>query len=269
VSGRFAFSPGRVGAMVLRHWYVLRSSVPRLLEIIYWPAVSMLTWGFLQVYVADASGRAAFAAGTFIGGVLLWDILFRGGLGFSITFLEEMWAHNVGNLMMSPLRPAELIASLAVMSVVRLLIGMIPVTLLAIAFFGFNLWAMGLALAAFFVNLILTSWAMSLAVSGLVLRYGLGAESLAWTVMFVLMPVCAVYYPVAIMPDWLQMLAWALPPTYVFEGMRELLLHNVFRGELMIEAFLINLGFFAVAALIFAALLERARNAGSLLLTGE
>jgi len=180
-----------------------------------------------------------------------------------------MWAHNVGNLMMSPLRPAELIASLAVMSVVRLLIGMIPVTLLAIVFFGFNLWAMGLALAAFFVNLILTSWAVSLAVSGLVLRYGLGAESLAWTVMFVLMPVCAVYYPVAIMPDWLQMVAWTLPPTYVFEGMRELLLHNAFRGDLMVEAFFINLGLFAIAALIFAALLERARSAGSLLLTGE
>jgi uncharacterized small protein (DUF1192 family) len=99
-----AFSPHRVGAMVLRYWYLLRSSWPRLLELIYWPAVQMLMWGFLQNYIAQNSGFFARAGGTLIGAVMLWDILFRGQLGFSISFLEEMWARNLGNLMMSPLR---------------------------------------------------------------------------------------------------------------------------------------------------------------------
>src|SRR2546426_8603181 len=101
------------------------------------------------------------------------------------------------------------------MSLIRLAIGMLPVTFLAIAFFGFNLYALGLALAAFFVNLILTSWAVGIFVSGLVLRNGLGAESMAWTIMFVLLPLACVYYPVAVLPSWLQPIAWALPPTYV------------------------------------------------------
>lgn len=264
-----SFSPARIGAMVLRHWYVLRSSWPRLLEIVYWPAVQMLTWGFLQMYVAETSGRFALAAGTFIGAVLLWDILFRGGLGFSISFLEEMWAHNMGNLLMSPLRPAEFVASLAIMSVVRLLIGMVPVTFLAIWLFGFNLWGFGFALAAFFVNLMLTAWAVSLVVSGLVLRHGMGAEGLAWTVMFILLPLCAVYYPVTVMPEFLQWIAWALPPTYVFEGMRALLLDGVFRGDLMVIAFVLNLAIFAAAIFGFTRLLEKARDVGSLLSTGE
>ncbi len=105
-----AFSPQRIFAMVLRYWYLLRSSWPRLLELIYWPAVQMLMWGFLQLYVSENAGFFAKAGGTFIGAVLLWDILFRGQLGFSISFLEEMWARNMGNLMMSPLRPGEFIA---------------------------------------------------------------------------------------------------------------------------------------------------------------
>ena len=46
--------------------------------------------------------------------MLLWDILFRGQLGFSISFLEEMWSRNLGNLMMSPLRPVEFITALMV-----------------------------------------------------------------------------------------------------------------------------------------------------------
>src|SRR5665213_879602 len=114
------FSVNRVAAMVRRYWYLLRSSWPRILDLIYWPTVQMLMWGFLQLYVSQNGGPFVRA-----GAVLLWDVLFRGQLGFSISFLEEMWSRNLGNLMMSPLRPVEFIASLMIMSIVRLLIGMI------------------------------------------------------------------------------------------------------------------------------------------------
>src|SRR5437660_4446554 len=234
--------------MVLRYLFLLRSSWPRMLELIYWPAVQMLMWGFLQVYISANAGFFARAGATFIGAVLLWDILFRGQLGFSVSFLEEMWARNMGNLMISPLRPVEFIAALMIMSVVRLAIGMVPVTLLAIGFFGFNLYALGLALAAFFVNLILTSWSIGILVSGLVLRHGLGAGSLAWTFMFLLLPLTCVYYPVSTLPAWLQVVAWVLPPTYVFEGMRAVLLDHVFRADLMGEALALNAIAFAAAS---------------------
>jgi ABC-2 type transport system permease protein len=264
-----AFSPSRIFAMVLRYWYLLRSSWPRVLELIYWPAVQMLMWGFLQLYLAENAGFFARAGGTFIGAVLLWDILFRGQLGFSISFLEEMWARNLGNLMMSPLRPAEFIAALMIMSVVRLAVGMVPVTLLAIGFFGFNLYGMGLALAAFFVNLILTSWAIGILVSGLILRYGMSAESLAWTIMFIFLPLTCVYYPVAVLPAWLQPVAWMLAPTYVFEGMRSLLIDQVFRADLMLQALAVNMVYLIAAAAGFMVLLNGARRTGSLMQIGE
>lgn len=264
-----SFSPGRVGAMVLRYWYLLRSSWPRLLELIYWPAVQMLTWGFLQLYVSQNAGFFARAGGTFIGAVLLWDILFRGQLGFSISFLEEMWARNLGNLMMSPLRPAEFVCSLMIMSLIRLALGMGPVSLLAIAFFGFNLYALGFALVAFFINLILTSWAVGIFVSGLVLRNGLGAESFAWTLMFLLLPLTCVYYPVSTLPHLLQPLAYVLPPTYVFEGMRALLIDHIFRADLMLRALALNAVLLGAAVTAFLKLLQSARRQGSLLQTGE
>ena len=263
------FSMRRVAAMVLRYWYLLRSSWPRVLDLIYWPAVQMLMWGFLQLYVNQNSSFFTQAAGVFIGAVLLWDILFRGQLGFSISFLEEMYARNMGNLMMSPLRPAEFVTALMIMSLIRLAIGMVPVSLLAILFFGFNLWGLGLALAAFFLNLILTSWAIGIFVAGLLLRNGLGAESLAWTFMFLFLPLTCVYYPVAVLPAWLAPVAWSLPPTYVFEGMRALLIDHIFRADLMVQALAINAGFFAAAVLAFFLLLKNARRHGTLLQTGE
>ena len=263
-----AVSPRRVLAIVLRHWYLLRSSWPRMLELIYWPAVQMLMWGFLQLYIAQNAGFFARAGGTFIGAVLLWDILLRGQLGFSVSFLEEMWSRNLANLMISPLRPIELVVALMVMSIVRLAIGMVPVSLLAIGFFGFNLYGLGLALAAFFANLILTSWAVGIFVSGLVMRNGLGAESFAWTIMFLVMPLACVYYPVAVLPDWLQWVSLALPPTYVFEGMRGLLIEHIFRADLMWRALALNVLWFGAGAFGFMRLLDASRRHGSLLQAG-
>jgi ABC-2 type transport system permease protein len=262
-------APHRIGAMILRYWYILQSSWPRMLELVYWPMLQIITWGFLQTYITANAGFFARAGGTLIGAVILWDILFRGQLGFSISFLEEMWARNLGNLLMSPLTPLEFLLALMTMSLIRLAIGVIPMTLVAIAFFQFNIYGLGLPLIAFFCNLIFTSWAVGIFVSGLVLRNGLGAEGIVWTLMFALMPLSCVYYPVSVLPQWLQVVAWALPPTYVFEGMRALLVEHVFRTDLMLSALALNAGLLLASFAAFLALLRSARRAGSLLSGGE
>jgi ABC-2 type transport system permease protein len=269
ITAHRALSWHRIQAMVLRYWYLLMSSWPRLLELIYWPALQIITWGFLQNYISQNHGFFARAGGTLIGAVILWDILFRGQLGFSISFLEEMWSRNLGNLMMSPLTPFEFLLSLMIMSLIRLAIGIVPMAVMASLFFNFHLLGLGLALVAFFCNLIFTSWAVGIMVSGLVVRNGMGAESLAWTLVFILLPLVCVYYPVTVLPHWLQQVAWLLPPTYVFEGMRALMIDKVFRADLMIEALAINAALFVVAILVFVALLNSARSAGKLIQSGE
>src|SRR5258708_2230427 len=176
-TGAVTLAPHRVGAMVLRYLYLLRSSWTRLLELIYWPAVQLLVWGFLQFYIAQNSGFFARASGVFIAAVLMWDVLFRGQLGFSISFLEEMWSRNLTNLMISPLRPIEFVCALIITSLIPLPLGMLPVTFLAMAFFGFNVYSLGLALAAFFLYLILTTWAVGIVVAGVSVRNGSGVET--------------------------------------------------------------------------------------------
>src|ERR1700709_2571665 len=176
-------APHRIGAMVLRYWYLLISSWPRLLELLYWPALQIITWGFLQSYISQTSGFFARAGVALIAAVILWDTLFRGQLGLSISFLEEMWARNLGNLMMSPLKPIEFLIALMIMSLIRLAIGTIPMILLAILFFDFNFYGFGLPLIAFFCNLIFNTWSVGIFASGLVITNGLGAESLVWGVI--------------------------------------------------------------------------------------
>jgi ABC-2 type transport system permease protein len=259
----------RIGAMVRRYTYLLRSSGIRLVELIYWPFLQMLTWGFLQKYLAGTTSPLAQAAGVLIGSVLLWDILFRSKIGFSTTFIEEMWARNLGNLLTSPLRPFELVAALSVWSLIRLGVSMVPVAVAAYFIFGFNLLDLGLALIPFFAVLVLTSWSLGLLSAGVILRYGLGAEEFAWSLAFVLLPLSCVYYPVAVLPDWLQPVALALPPTHVFEGMRAILLHGTFNANELWWALALNAIYLLVGYMAFRWFLQRARINGSLLQLGE
>jgi len=149
---------------VRRYIYLLRSSGARLVELIYWPFLQMLTWGFLQKYLAGTTSPIAQGAGVLIGSVLLWDTLFRSKIGFSTTFIEEMWSRNLGNFLTSPPRPHELVAALSLWSAIRL-VSMVPVAIAAYFIFGFNRLHLGLPLVAFFAVLMLTSWSLGLSIS--------------------------------------------------------------------------------------------------------
>ncbi|PWC34451.1 ABC transporter [Azospirillum sp. TSO35-2] len=266
-------SPRRVGAMVLRYVYLLRGSWPRILELAYWPTMQMILWGYINQFMASSSGGAsgwvAQGAGVLVSAVLLWDVLFRGQLGVSVSFLEEMWSRNLGHLFVSPLRPGEWVASLMVMSLLRTLIGVVPAALLAIPFFGYSVFALGLPLAAFFANLIVLGWSLGLLIVALILRYGMGAEGLAWIVVFMLAPVSAVYYPVSVLPGWLQPVSWMLPSSHVFEGMRALIYGGALRWDHLAWATGLNALYMALGVGVFLLAFHQARVRGALLQTGE
>ncbi|WGF87174.1 ABC transporter permease [Marinivivus vitaminiproducens] len=260
----------RIAAMVLRHVYLLKSSWPRVLEMVYWPTVQMILWGFITLYLMQSSRTVAQAAGLFLSGVLLWDVLFRGQLNVSLGLLEEMYSRNLGHLFVSPLRPFEMVLSLFTISLIRTVIGTSGAAFLAIPIFDFSVFAtLGLPLVAFFANLILFGWCMGLIISGFVMRLGLGAESLAWALIFLIQPVSGVYYPIDVLPGWLQAIAFVLPSSHVFEGMRAVLLDHVFRWDELAWAVGLNLAWLAGAGLVFLAMFRSSRRHGVLLSVGE
>ncbi len=259
----------RIGAVLLRHFYILRRSWPRLLELAYWPTVQMVLWGFVSSFFLQHSTWVAQAAGVLISAVLLWDVFFRGNLGVAIVFMEEMWARNLAQLFASPLRPIELVAALTIMSLVRTVIGVLPAALLSLPLFHVSVFALGMPLAFFFANLLMFGWSIGLVIAALVLRLGLGAESLAWVVIFAIAPLCGVYYPVDVLPPWLQPLSWLLPPAYIFEGMRSILFEHTLSSRLLLTATFLNLGYFVAAILFFLRICHVARQRGLLLTQGE
>lgn len=259
---------GRITALILRYLYLLRSSWPRIIEIAYWPTMQMVIWGFVSQHFSSSSPELT-AGGILISVVLVWDCLFRSHISYTLSFLEELWSRNLGNLFVSPLRPNELIAALASISMMRTLIGMLPAALLAIPFFNVSVFDMGLPLLGFFLNLVLTGWAISQFVTGILIRYGLGAESLTWVLPFLIAPFSCIYYPLSTLPQWMQSVAVFVPTTYVFEGMRALLIDGIFRADLMLQAVALNFSFLAFGLFAFFISFQAARRHGLLLQSGE
>lgn len=259
----------RIRGMLLRYVYLLRGSWPRMLEQIYWPTVQMIIWGFITQFFATNSDYVAQAIGVLLSAVLLWDVLFRGQLGVSVAFMEEIFARNLGHLFASPLRPHELIVALLTISFLRTVVGVGCAALLAIPLYQISVFEMGWPLLAFFSQLLVFGWAVGLFMSALLLRYGLGVESLAWASIFALAPISGIYYPIDTLPAWLQPLAWSIPPSHVFEGMRAVLFTGNFETTLFCYAIALNLFYILLAAWIFARTFKLARRRGLLLQVGE
>lgn len=263
----------RIWGLMYRHLALFRRSWPRVVELIYWPVLQMLIWGFTTSFIATQGGTARgnpalVVAGALLGGVLLWEVALRSQMGVAISFLEELWSRNLGHLFVSPIRPWEMVAALLSVSVLRMLTGVLPAIGLAFLLYAFDLFGLGPVVVLFFANLMIMGWWVALGVISLILRHGAGAEAMAWSVLFGLTPFSAVFYPVSVLPAAMRPVAFVLPSSHVFEGMRAALRGDVLWGELGWAA-LFNLFWLLVLVAVFAAQFRQARIRGALLNIGE
>lgn len=259
------FSIHTVSALVLRYVFLYTRNPVRFVELIFWPLVDLLVWGFLTVYLQKQGAGGFPAAITFlIGAMILWDVLFRSQQGVAISFLEDVWTRNLLNVFVAPVRTVEYVAATCVVGVLRVAVTLVVLTIVAAFAYHFNLGSLGFALLPFLANLILFGWFLGMISTALIMRWGQAAESLAWAVPFFIQPLAAVFYPVSVLPAWLQPAAMALPCTPVFEGMRAVLAGNPMPWANMSHALSLNLVWGAVAGWFFAANLRHVRKTGLL-----
>jgi len=213
----------RIMALVSRHLYLYRRSLPRIMEIFYWPFLDLVIWGFITLYLARFQSQIPGFVTFFLGALILWDILFRSQQGITISFLEEIWARNLMNLFASPLKPSEFLAATMVMSIFKVTCVSIVMVVCAALFYSYNIFMIGLWLLPFVLNLVVTGWIVGVFTTSLIMRFGQEAEVLAWSMVFLFQPISCVFYPLDVLPEWLRMIAWANPAAHVFEGMRAVL----------------------------------------------
>jgi ABC-2 type transport system permease protein len=210
-------------AILLRQYYLMRGSVARLLPLFAWVAVDILLWGFITRYLNAVTQATFNFVPILLGAVLLWDFFTRVMQGVTTSFLEDVWSRSFLNLFATPLTIGEYIAGLVLTSVATSLIGLIVMLVMATTIFGLSYFSFGLMLIPFVLILFLFGIALGIASAAMVLRLGPASEWFVWPIPAMISPFVGVFYPLATLPAWMQYIAYALPPSYVFEGMRAIL----------------------------------------------
>ena len=259
----------RMYALSMRHLYLIKSSFPRILDLIYWPTIQILLWGFISQFFTMYSDYYNNTVGVILSCAILYDFLFRSSISFNMLFLEEIWSRNFVNLFVSPLKISEVITALTTTALLRTLIGIIPAIILMSPLFGVSLLTMGPPLFLLFLSMYLFGTTLGLLVTSGLLRFGPAFENTAWSSLFLLAPLGCVYYPLSILPDWLQILAKGLPLVYIFEEARSILVNNVVNYKNIMIALSLNLFYFTGSIIIFYLAFFGARKKGTLVNMGE
>jgi ABC-2 type transport system permease protein len=206
----------RIAAIATRHAYVLKRSPHRLFDVVMWPVVDTMLFGSIGVFASRSSHGAAQVPLYLLAGIVLWHVVYQAQIALSTGFLEETWSRNLLNLFSTPTREWEYMAGVAIFGMVKLVVGVGAVALIAWTVYAFQITSLGFGLLPVVALLMAIGMAISLFVIGLVLRFGSGAEALAWGILFGIMPISGVFYPVSALPTVIRPIAQALPTTHAF-----------------------------------------------------
>ena len=259
----------KIFALSLRHIYLIKGSFPRILDLIYWPTIQIFLWGFISKFFTLSSTFYENTVGVILSAAILYDFLFRSSISYNMMFLEEIWSRNFTNLFISPIKLSEIIAALTFTAIFRTLIGLIPAALLAIPFFGVSILKIGSPLIFLLITLYIFGVTLGLLVTSGLMRFGPSFENIAWASLFFLAPLGCIYYPIEILPNWLQIIAKLLPLVHIFEEMRNILIHDTINYYQILKAIIISFVYFVIGIIIFYLSYNGAKNRGTLINMGE
>ncbi len=255
----------RIYALLVRHLYLYQRSLPRIMDLFYWPVMELLLWGFLSLYLAKLNASGFNAVTVLLGAIIFWDLFSQSQKAVSISFLEEVWERNFLNIFVTPLRVSEFLASTFLLGVIRIISVSIIMGLLAFLFYHFNFFLFGFALIPFMANLLLFGFSIGLFTNAIILRYGSSAQILAFGLIMLIQPFSAVFYPVTVLPAMLQPLSYIFPSTYVFEGMRAVLATGILPTDLLLGALVTNALYLVLMIWFFYRMFAYVKRAGKLL----
>ena len=255
--------------LFLRHFYLITRSFPRILDLIYWPSIQITLWGFISNFFASHTTYYNNAVGVILTCAILYDFLFRTSIGFNMLFLEEIWSRNFTNLFIAPMKISEILTSLIFTALVRALIGLIPAVLLTSPLFGISILELGIYLFFLFLSLYIFGITLGILVSAGLLRFGPSFENIAWSTMFLLAPFGCIYYPIEILPEIFQKIAYMLPLVYIFGEARNILINNTVDISNLIQAYMLNMVYIIISITLFFYSFNKARDKGTLINIGE
>lgn len=252
----------RIYAILLRHTYNMKRSYDRLTDSFYWITLDLLIWGVTGIYFQRFAPDSQNVVFMLISGVILWNITYRAQIDLNMSILEEMWNKNLINLFVSPLTFTEWTLGSVILGVLKSVITLVFGGLVAYFLYGVGIYKLSYHLPVFLLLLLFTGWWLGLFISGIILRFGSKVQTLAWTLVWLLSPFSAIYYPLSILPNWVQKVSMFVPTSYVFEQSRNLLLNGTVDYSQLGISLLLNIVYLAAGIYFIRASFKKVLEKG-------
>lgn len=253
---------GRIWAVFLRYFYAFWK-FDTLCDLFYWPALDIFLWGITSVWIQQYEQGVPGLALAILTGLVFWQLIWRGNYEVTINLLLEFWNRNLVNFFSTPLRLSEWVISVMLVGIAKILIHVAFAALVVYVAYALNIFDVGMwPFIAFCASLTMSGWFIGFISAAVIVYYGQRLQMLAWMTAYMFAPFSAVYYPVTALPEWAQKIAYCLPMTYIFEGMRDILYNQHFSLSMLIMSFVLNLVYIAASLIFFVFMYEKSRAKG-------
>lgn len=255
-------APHRLKAFIVRHVYEIASSIDRKVDIFFWPVIDLLTFGLLTVYI-NQLGTATGFAGALIAGLIFWTLIYGVTRDIAFSLLEDAWSRNLFNLYSSPLKVGEVIVGSLILSIIKACITVTIVVSIAFGLFHFNLFAHGMIVFFYLFNIFVFGWWYGFVATFLILRFGTKIQTVAWSLVALIYPISGIFYPLSVLPPALQLLAKAVPVSYIFEDLRAMIISNEGPDAAgLLAVTLLNLAYLSIGIWLYVRGFRHAKRRG-------
>jgi ABC-2 type transport system permease protein len=251
----------RIKGVFFRYYYNLMKGVSQLSDLFYWPLVDILLWGLTSIWIQNQNNTPQLPL-ILMTGLIFWQVAWRGSVDISVNLLHEFWHRNLVNLFSTPLKISEWICGVILLCLCKLMITISFGALMVYVLYSLNVFTVGWAFLPFAALLLIFGWTLGFLAAGVIIYWGHQVEMIAWMIAFIFAPFSAVFYPVDILPIWAQTIAWCLPTTYIFEGMRSILSGNSFPFLYLWMSCILNLVYLGLSIYFFQFMFQKSRIKG-------
>ena len=252
----------RAGALVKKSLMLTFRDFHRFTDLIYWPALDIIVWGFTSKWVQTTQLQSSQVAPTVLCCLVLWQVFYRAQMEVCFTLMDELWSQNFANLFSSPLKISEWIISVIIISFFKSIFTFSFGSLLIYLLYGVNIFQLGFMLLLYFPLIVMSGWVIGFISSSIIIYWGQKLQNLIWVLGWLFVPFSGVFYPIAILPPSLQYISWLLPMPYVFESVRLFITFGKVNYSLLAIGVMITVTYVILAVIMFRFFFVRSKIYG-------
>jgi ABC-2 type transport system permease protein len=253
----------RVVALIARYAFEIPRDFFRVFDLTFYPLMDIILWGFMSLWVQTGGNPETANIGTLmLLSLVLWMVVENANREIAFNLTEELYAHNLVNILVTPMQISEWLISVVILALIRVTFVFIFCSLVIWTLRCINVFALGMLLGAILPLLLLSGISLGLGISALMMRWGRRISTFIWSIPYLVLSFSAVFYPMRLLPPWAQIIGKMLPICYVFETLRTAITTGIVSWSSLGISLALNILYLAGAITLFIWMFDKSREQG-------